>query len=139
MDGESGEALAFLKPPDHWSWRMQKVEEIAATLDSEVYGIESLYLIGSTKEGTAGPASDIDLLVHFRGTETQQEKLIAWFNKFGKKIDEENQQRTGLKTKNLLDIHLITDEDIKKKDSWATHISSPYMSVKKISLKKETN
>ena len=136
MDGEAGEALAYLKSPDHWSWRMQKVEEIAEKLDSEVYGIESLYLIGSTKEGTAGPASDIDLLVHFKGTEEQKEKLIAWFNNFSRKIDEENKQRTGIKTSGLLDIHIITDEEIRKKDSWATHITSPYMSVKKIPLKK---
>jgi predicted nucleotidyltransferase len=139
MDGEAGEALAYLKSPDHWSWRMQKVEEISETLDSEVYGIESLYLIGSTKEGTAGPASDIDLLVHFKGTEEQKEKLMAWFNKYGRKLDEENNERTGLKTDGLLDVHIITDEDIKKKDSWATHITSPYMSVKKIPLKKENN
>jgi len=136
MDAEAGEALAYLKSPDHWSWRMKKVEEIAEKLDPEVYGIESLYLIGSTKEGTAGPASDIDLLVHFNGTEEQKEKLNAWFNKFGKKLDEENIERTGLKTGGLLDVHIITDEDIKKKDSWATHITSPYMSVKKIPLKK---
>ena len=139
MDGEAGEALAYLKSPDHWSWRMQKVEEIAEKLDSELYGVESLYLIGSTIEGTAGPASDIDLLVHFKGTEEQKEKLMAWFDKFGKKLDEENKERTGFKTGGLLDVHIITDEDIKKKDSWATHMTSPYMSVKKIPLKKENN
>ena len=135
MDGEAGEALAYLKEPDHWSWRMQKVHDIAEKLDPTIYGIESLYLIGSTKEGTAGPQSDIDLLIHFNGTEEQKEKLMAWFKKIGKKIDQENQQRTGLSTTGILDIHLITDEAIKKKDSWATHISSPYMSVKKIPLK----
>jgi len=139
MDGEAGEALAYLKPPDHWSWRMQKVEEIAEKLNSEVYGVESLYLIGSTKEGTAGPASDIDLLVHFKGTEEQKEKLMAWLDKFGKKLDEENKERTSLKTGGLLDVHIITDKDIKKKSSWATHIISPYMSVKKIPLKKEND
>jgi len=64
---------------------------------------------------------------------------MAWLDKFGKKLDEENKQRTGLKTGDLLDVHIITDEDIKKKDSWATHITSPYMSVKKIQLKKESN
>ncbi len=137
MDGEAGEALAFLKPPDHWSWRMQKVEEIAEALDPEIYGIESIYLIGSTKDGSAGPASDIDLLVHFKGTEEQREKLQAWFEEWGKKIDEENKQRTGIATGDLLDVHIITDEDIKKKTSWASHITSPYMSVKKINLKKE--
>ena len=62
--------------------------------------------------------------------------FIAWFNNFSRKIDEENKQRTGIKTSGLLDIHIITDEEIRKKDSWATHITSPYMSVKKIPLKK---
>jgi len=75
-------------------------------------------------------------LVHFKGTEEQKEKLLAWFDNYGKKLDEENQERTGIKTSNLLDVHIITDEDIRKKDSWATHITSPYMSVKKIPLKK---
>ncbi len=138
MDGEAGEALAYFKSPDHWSWRMQKVEEIAEALDPDVYGVESLYLIGSTKEGTAGPASDIDLLVHFIGTEEQKERLVAWLESYGKKIDEENKKRTGLKTSDLLDFHLITEEDIKEKNSWASHITSPYMSVKKISLKKSS-
>jgi len=55
---------------------------------------------------------------------------------FGQKLDKENLKRTGLKAGSLLDVHIITDEDIKKKDSWATHITSPYMSVKKIPLKK---
>ena len=64
---------------------------------------------------------------------------MAWLDKFGKKLDEENKERTGLKTGGLLDVHIITDEDIKKKDSWATHITSPYMSVKKIPLKKEND
>jgi len=137
MDGETGDALAFLKPPDHWSWRMQKVEEIAGALDPEIYGIESIYLIGSTKDGSAGPASDIDLLIHFKGTEEQREKLQVWFEEWGKKLDEENKQRTGLATGDLLDVHIITDEDIKKKTSWASHITSPHMSVKKINLKKE--
>jgi predicted nucleotidyltransferase len=139
MDGEAGEALAYLKSPDHWSWRMQKVEEIAEKLDSELYKVESLYLIGSTKEGTAGPASDIDLLVHFKGNEEQREKLLAWFEKISKKFDEENRLRTGYKTSGILDIHIITDEDIKKKESWSAHLTSPYMSVKKIPLKKENN
>jgi len=137
MDGEASEALGFLKPPDHWSWRMQKVKKIAKELDPEVYAIEALYLIGSTKDGSAGPASDIDLIVHFRGNEEQKEKLLAWFEKQGKKIDEENKQRTGLKTGDLLDVHIITDEDIKNKTSWAAHLTSPYMSVKKIPLDKK--
>jgi predicted nucleotidyltransferase len=139
MDGEANEAIGYLKPPDHWYWRMQKVNEIAEKIDPEIYGIEALFLIGSTKTGEAGPGSDIDLIVHFNGTEEQKEKLINWFEERGKRIDEENKKRTGIETGNLLDVHLITDSDITKKTSWATHIINPYSKVKKIPLKKDEN
>jgi predicted nucleotidyltransferase len=139
MDGEAGEALAFIKPPDHWNWRMKKVEELAKKLDVDIYGIQALYLIGSTKDGTAGPASDIDLLVHFRGTEEQRDKLISWFEKWSRQLDRENKERTGYETGGLLDIHIITDEDIKNKTSWAAHLTSTYRSVKKIPVKQNND
>ncbi|MEF8848789.1 MAG: PEP/pyruvate-binding domain-containing protein [Candidatus Thermoplasmatota archaeon] len=137
MDGEAGKALGFLKPPDHWSWRMNKVKEIAEDLDPEVYSVEELYLIGSTKDGSAGPASDIDLIVHFSGNEEQKEKLLAWFDKWNDKLKKENKKRTGLDTEDILDVHLVTDEDIEKKSSWASHITSRYQSVKKIPIPKK--
>ena len=137
MDGEANEALAFLQPLDHWRWRMQKVREISEELDPDLYGIVALYIIGSTKTGEAGPASDIDLLIQIKGTEEQKEKLLDYMEKLGKKLAKENEQRTGIKTENLLDVHIITEEDIKNRTAWATHITSPYMSVKKIELKKK--
>ncbi len=137
MDGEANEALAYLKPADHLTWRTQKIEEIAQALDPELYGIQGIYLIGSTKDGSAGPTSDIDLLVHFKGTEEQKDKLMVWFDEWGKKLAKENKERTGFTTEGLLDVHIITDEDIKKKNSWASHITSPYQTVRKISLKKD--
>ncbi len=135
LDGEANEALAFLKPPDHWSWRMKKVYEIAEELDAEVYGVKSLYLVGSTKTGEAGPASDIDLIVHFSGNEEQKDRLLAWFEERGKKLASENKKRTGIETDDLLDVHIITDKDIENKTSWATHLTSPHMSVREIPLK----
>lgn len=135
MDGEVGNALAFLKPPDHWSWRMKKTHEIAGALDPSVYGVESLYIIGSTKNGSAGPASDIDLIVHFKGSDEQKEKLIDWFEKWDKRLREENKERTGVDTDKILDVHFVTDEDIKNNSPWATHIISRYESARKIPLK----
>lgn len=137
MDGDAGEALGYFKPPDHWDWRVQKVKQIAKSLDPELYGIQALYVIGSTKDGGAGPASDIDLLVHFRGTDEQREKLLEWFATWGKKLDDENTERTGIKTGGLLDIHIVTDEDIRNKTSWATHLTSPYLTALKVPLEKE--
>ncbi|RLF56623.1 MAG: pyruvate, phosphate dikinase, partial [Thermoplasmata archaeon] len=139
MDGDANEALAFLSPPDHWNWRLQKVEELAEEIDPELYGIETLYLIGSTKSGTAGPSSDIDLIVHFKGTKDQKEQLIEWFEEQSKKLGKENQKRTGVQIDDLLDVHFITDEDIQKNTSWATHITSPYMNVRKIMLKQKAD
>ncbi|HIH29196.1 MAG TPA: pyruvate, phosphate dikinase [Thermoplasmata archaeon] len=136
MDGEANEALAYIKPADHLTWRTMKIEEIAQALDPDLYGIQGIYLIGSTKDGSAGPTSDIDLLVHFKGTEEQKDKLMAWFDEWGKKLAKENKERTGFDTDALLDVHIITDEDIKKKSSWASHITSPYQTVRKITLKK---
>jgi pyruvate,water dikinase len=138
MDGEANEALAYIKPADHLTWRTMKIEEIAQAIDPELYGIEGIYLIGSTKDGSAGPTSDIDLLVHFKGTDEQKDKLMAWFDEWGKKLAQENKERTGFETDALLDVHIITDDDIKKKSSWASHITSPYQTVRKIRLKKES-
>jgi len=137
MDGETTTALAFLEPLDHWRWRMKKVEEIREKLDPDLYGVIAMYLIGSTKTGEAGPASDIDLLIHIKGNEEQKEKLLDFLEKVGKKLAKENKERTGIETEDLLDVHIITEEDIKKRTSWATHITSPYMSVRKIDLKKK--
>lgn len=136
MDGDANEALGYLKPPDHWSWRMQKVEELAEKIDPEAYGIEEIYLIGSTKTGEAGPASDIDLIVHFKGTDEEKDLLLEWFEEEGKKLSRENEERTGVETENLLDVHIITDKDIKNKTSWATHLTSPYSRIEKLKIKK---
>ncbi len=137
MDGEANEALGYLKPADHLTWRTMKIEEITQALDPDLYGIQGMYLIGSTKDGSAGPTSDIDILVHFKGTDEQKDKLMAWFDEWGKKLAQENKERTGYQTDALLDVHIITDDDIKKKSSWASHITSPYQTVRKLKLKSE--
>ena len=53
---------------DHWHWRLRMAERMAARLDPERFGVKAMYVFGSTKNATAGPGSDIDLLVHFQGT-----------------------------------------------------------------------
>ena len=132
MDGEANEALAYLAQPDHSEWRMMKVKEIARALDPKLYGVKKLYLIGSVKDYTAGPASDIDLLVHFDGPREKKEDLLAWFREWSRTLDRENKERTGYETGGLLDVHIITDEDIEGRDSWAVHIDSKYGSAKEI-------
>lgn len=134
MDGESNKALAYVKPPDHWEWRMEKVKEIARELDPETYGIKNMYILGSTKDCTAGPCSDIDILIHFTGTPEQRDKLMSWFKEKDKKLVVENEERIGRPTHKLLDIHIVTDEDIEEKTSWACHIDNPYGGAREISM-----
>jgi pyruvate,water dikinase len=138
MDGEANEAVAFLVPPDHSTWRMSKVKEIAEQLDPALYGVEALYVIGSTKEYTTGPGSDIDLLIHFRGTPEQQEGLLGWLDDWSIRLARENKERTGYDSKGLLDIHIVTDQDIVERTSWAVHIGSPYGAAKEIPLTRKT-
>ncbi len=134
MDGELNEALAYLKPPDHWVWRMEQVKKLAKEMDADLYGVEAVYICGSTKEATAGPRSDIDLIIHFDGNEEQEEKLLNWLKKKNRDLMHENKERTGYHVENILDVHLVTDEDLNKRTSWACHINSPYNSAREIPL-----
>jgi len=109
---------------DHWRWRFQTAEAIASQLNSERFGVKGLYLFGSTKNATAGPQSDIDLLIHFIGDENQRKELLSWLEGWSYSLSEINLRRTGYKTDGLLDINLITDEDIEKRTSYAVKIGA---------------
>jgi predicted nucleotidyltransferase len=134
MDGETGEALAYTVPPKHSEWRMAKAREIAAALDPELYGVKALYIVGSAKEYTAGAGSDIDLIVHFRGSKDQREDLLEFFKGWSRKLAADNYQLTGFKSDGLLDIHLITDDDIASRSSWAAHLDSTESKAKELEL-----
>lgn len=121
---------------EHWRWRFRMAERIAARLDSERFGVKALYLIGSTKNATAGAASDIDLLVHFTGTEEQRKDLTAWLEGWSCCLAEMNFLRTGYRSHGLLDAHLITDADIAMKSSYAVKIGAISDSARELPMKK---
>ena len=52
-------------------------ERIALELDRERFGVEAVYLFGSVKNATAGPASDIDLLLHVNADAEQRRQSAA--------------------------------------------------------------
>lgn len=109
----------------HWKWRFRMSQLIAEKTDFDYYGLNAMYVIGSTKEANAGPASDIDLLVHFKGTESQKNLFKSWINGWNHSLSEINRQKTGYKLEDgLIDLHLITDEDIEKKTSYAIMIGN---------------
>jgi hypothetical protein len=118
----------------HWRWRLRMAEEIGAALDPARFGVRAMYVIGSTKNATAGPGSDIDLLVHFTGTGDQRNDLVLWMEGWSRCLAEINFLQTGYRTSGLLDVHFITDDDIERKSSFACKIDAVTDSAKSIPL-----
>jgi predicted nucleotidyltransferase len=121
---------------EHWRWRMRMALEIAGELDPAEFGIVNLYIIGSTKNATAGPASDIDLLVHFRGSQDQETRLRARLADWSFRLAASNQERTGLRTDGLLDVHWLTDEDIARRTSYAVMIGASTDAARPLPMKR---
>lgn len=156
MNAELSEAIGLLAKPEAaegqvetraaetgrpaeqtWLWRHRMAEHIASQLDPERFGAVGFYVFGSTKNATAGLSSDIDILVHFRGTEKQRDELMLWLNGWSLCLDEINYLRTGYRTGGLLDVHIVTDEDIANKTSYAVKIGAVTDAARPLPLKKK--
>ena len=136
---ERGDAPSqVVAAPDEqdWRWRARMAESVAARLDAERFGVKALYVFGSTKNATAGPASDIDLLVHFVGTDEQRRDLEQWLEGWSLSLSEINYLRTGYRTEKLLDVHLVTDEDIARRTSYAAKIGAVTDAARELPLGK---
>ena len=109
---------------DHSAWRLEMAARLASRLDGSRFGVTAAYLIGSAKRADAGPASDIDMLFVFEGTPDQRRDLLLWLEGWSLCLDQMNYLKTGYRSKGLLDVHLVTDEDIAKKTSYAVKIDA---------------
>jgi hypothetical protein len=124
LERRSEERSAEPPAEEHWRWRMRMAERIGREIDPQRFGVQAMYVFGSTKNATAGPGSDIDLLVHFVGDERQGECLTLWLDGWSQCLSELNYLRTGYRTRGLLDVHLVTDEDIAARTSYAAKIGA---------------
>jgi len=154
MNADLGQAVAFLSPQlqqvgstetgvkvfdrgtdEHWRWRFRMAQKIASEIDPQRFGIKAFYLFGSTKNATAGPASDIDILVHFQGSPQQEAELLLWLEGWSRCLSEMNFLRTGYRTDGLLDIHIVTDRDIVERSSFAVKIDAITDPARKLPMK----
>jgi hypothetical protein len=135
-NGSSSEPVREGPPSsdDAWRWRRRMAEQIAATIEAERLGVRAMYLFGSTKNASAGPASDIDLLVHFDGDDSQHELLMTWLDGWSRCLGEINYLRTGYNRQGLLDVHVITDDDIRRQTSYAAKINAVTDAARELSL-----
>jgi pyruvate,water dikinase len=118
---------------------MRMAERIAASLDPDRFGVTAVYVIGSSKNGTAGPASDIDLLVRFDGTGHQRADLLAWLEGWSLCLDEMNFERTGERTGGLLDVHLVTAADMAERTSYAVRIDAVTDRARPLALRRSAS
>jgi len=126
-DGETAlpsEPLAPARPEDHSRWRLRMAQRIAALLEPARFGIKAAYLIGSTKNATAGPASDIDLLLHVEAHDARRAQLATWLDGWSRALAEMNELRTGCSSDGLLDVRYVTDEDIARATGYAAKIGA---------------
>jgi len=124
---------------EHWRWRIQMVERIADQLDGARFGVKALYVIGSVKNASAGPSSDIDLLVHVDGSDAQRQALLSWLEGWSLALAELNYLRTGYRVGKLLDVRLVTDEEIAAKpDDYVAKIGAITDAAREIPLKKQS-
>lgn len=129
----------FRRSDDHWRWRLRMAERIGAQMEAEKLGVEALYVFGSTKNATAGPGSDIDLLIHFAGDEDQRRSLMSWLEGWSRCLAEMNFLRTGYRTDELLDVHLLSDEDIRNQTSFAVKIGAVTDAARRIPLRSSSS
>ena len=120
----------------HWKWRLKAIEKMASLLDAEKFGVKEFYIFGSAKNATSKLDSDIDILVHFQGNETQKKELLLWLDGWSSSLAYSNFLNTGHKADKILDIHIVTDEDIKNKTSFALKISAISDAARPLLLKK---
>ncbi len=138
-DGQAGPSTGSVVnqvdagPEEHWRWRCHMAEHVARLIDAEYLGVKALYVFGSTKNATAGPGSDIDLIVHV-DDDTRRKELALWLDGWSQALAQMNYLRTGYRSGGLLDVHYVTDADIEAQTSWAAKIDAVTDPARKLPL-----
>jgi hypothetical protein len=99
--------------PEHWRWRQRFAERIAASIDPARFGVQAVYLFGSTELGNAGVGSDIDLIVACEADPQQERDLQAWLEGWSLCLAEISFQLYGIPSNGLLDVRYLKPEQAK--------------------------
>ncbi|MCL4305109.1 pyruvate, phosphate dikinase [bacterium] len=121
---------------NHWGWRRDMAERIAQNISPSAFGVKAMYLAGSSKESTAGPTSKIELIIRFAGSDEQKKSLEQWLNGWSLCLEEVNFQKTGYRGGGMLDVHLISDEDLERQSELAVELEAITDSAQELPLGK---
>ncbi|MFO7810761.1 MAG: PEP/pyruvate-binding domain-containing protein, partial [Candidatus Delongbacteria bacterium] len=131
------EEKKLVKNDVHWKWRLTYAQEIANSVDTSRFGVKAFYIFGSVKNATAGPMSDIDIIIHFSGSKEQKHDLKNWLEGWDQCLKRVNFYNTGHDLDSILDIHFVTDKDIKNKTSYAIKIGAVTDPARPLQMKKK--
>jgi len=110
---------------DHAHWRWEMAHRIAEAVDHDRFGVRGVYLVGGVRDGHAGPATDLDLVVHDSGDPSKRASLETWLAGWDRALAAINEMRTGLLVDRLLDIRYASDEEVRAGTGAATLLASP--------------
>ncbi|MGB7294644.1 MAG: PEP/pyruvate-binding domain-containing protein [Candidatus Aminicenantales bacterium] len=153
MNGDRGLAVALFSEPGATSrimaeprlacppgmdedscWRLRLAEEVALHCEAKRWGVKAMFVFGSAVSGTAGPDSQIHLLVHFQGRPRQRQELETWLRGWSLALAEMNHLKTGLRTENLLDVRFAGGDQILDRSAAAAIVDRPLEAVKELTL-----
>ena len=96
--------------PEHWRWRQRFAERIATAMNPARFGVQAVYLFGSTEIGNAGVGSDIDLMVVCDADPGKRKDLETWLEGWSLCLAEVSFQLYGLPSNGLLDVRFLDPE-----------------------------
>jgi len=115
-------------------WRLRMAERIAYHCGAQKWGVRGVYFVDTSDAGGADPASPIKLVFHFLGNSKQRKELETWLHGWSLSLAEMNYFRTGFHSEGLLDVHYLTDEEVRSEKDVASRLKVASDSVRELPL-----
>ncbi len=115
-------------------WRKRMAESIGLRINPKRFGVEAVYLFGTVFNETAGPNSDIDLLVHFEGSEEQKKDFNLWLEGWNNCLSQVNYNRSGYYISKMLDVTYISSSEFYERKYYVDLMNPANHSSKKLTL-----
>ncbi|MBM3305097.1 MAG: pyruvate, phosphate dikinase [Candidatus Aminicenantes bacterium] len=132
---QAGSAAACSTDRDeHSCWRLQMAEQIALQCDAQRWGVKAMYAFGSAVIGTAGPDSEIGLVVHYDGRTQHRKELEIWLQAWSLALAEIVHLRTGYRAGGLLDVQYVTGDGLAGEKPISAKLKVPPESVRELPL-----
>ncbi len=135
-DGEDVDSIGSDEVKEPLQWRLRMVEALAESMDPKRFGVKGMYLFGTVFNETAGPNSDIDLLVRFDGTNRQRDDLELWLEGWNLCLSQINYNKSGYKLDRILDAYIMTDDLINEQQYYKDMIDPSKKNSKELQLNK---